>query len=51
MFQRPVEILTTTTEVVEETGVIRFKVRAEAIAPLMPSATVNAAAPQTQPGA
>jgi type IV pilus assembly protein PilN len=51
LFQRPVEIITTTSEVVEETGVIRFKVRAEAIAPSLPSATVNAAAPQTQPGA
>lgn len=51
-FQRPVEILTTTSEVVEETGVVRFKLRAEAVAPTLPSSTVNASAPSTQqPGA
>jgi type IV pilus assembly protein PilN len=50
MFQRPVEIISTTSEVVEETGVVRFKVRAEAIAPSLPTATVSASAPQT-PGA
>lgn len=51
MFKRPVEILTTTSEVVEETGVIRFSVKAEANAPATPAPTVNATAPRTEPGA
>jgi hypothetical protein len=50
LFKKPVEILTTTTEVVEETGVVRFSVRAEAVPPSTTSTTVNATAPAGQPG-
>ncbi|HET9372582.1 MAG TPA: PilN domain-containing protein [Vicinamibacterales bacterium] len=50
LFKKPVEILTTTTEVVEETGVVRFSVRAEAVPPTTTTTTVNATAPAGQPG-
>ena len=50
LFQRPVEILTTSSEVVDETGVIRFSVKAETITPALTSPTVTAAAPPAQPG-
>jgi len=64
-FQRPVEILATTIEVVEETPVVRFSVRAEAITPTItttavgatassPAATTtasNAGVPPSRPGA
>ena len=64
-FQRPVEILATTIEVVEETPVVRFSVRAETITPTVnatvvdpaaasPAATTtasNAGVPPSRPGA
>ncbi len=49
LFKMPVEILTTTTEVIEETDVIRFSVRAEAAA-APPTATVVSAPPAGRPG-
>jgi type IV pilus assembly protein PilN len=36
-FQRPVEILTTTTETIDEMQVIKFSLRAEALAPAVPT--------------
>jgi len=33
IFERPVEILTTSTETLEETGVVRFSVKADVVAP------------------
>ena len=36
MFQRPVEIVTTTTEAVEDTSVIRFSSRRESTAATLP---------------
>lgn len=64
-FHRPVEILATTIEVVEETPVVRFSVRAEAITPTVTTAAVdptasspaatttasNAGVPPSRPGA
>jgi Tfp pilus assembly protein PilN len=50
LFKMPVEILTTTTEVVEETDVIRFSLKAEsAVAP--PPTTVVNTTPAGRPGA
>lgn len=51
-FQRPVEILGTTIEVVEETPVVRFSVRAEAVTPTVDVstvATVSSGAPASTP--
>lgn len=52
LFQRPVEILSTSTDVIEETSVIKFAVRAEAIGPppTPTSPAVTTAAP-ARPGA
>ena len=55
-FQRPVEIVTTTTEMLEETQVIKFTLKAEAIAPAAPglakpAATSTSATPPVRPGA
>jgi len=36
-FQRPVEILTTTTETIDEMQVIKFSLRADALAPAVPT--------------
>lgn len=43
-FQRPVEILATSIEVVEETPVVRFSVRAEALTPTVENTVVAAPA-------
>ncbi len=49
LFKMPVEILTTTTEVVEETDVIRFSLKAEAAVAPPPTTVVNTA-PAGRPG-
>jgi hypothetical protein len=41
LFRRPVEILTTTTETVDDTTVIRFAVKAEVIQPAQPDLDVQ----------
>jgi type IV pilus assembly protein PilN len=53
LFLRPVEILSTSTDVIEETSVIKFTVRAEAVGPAPAPATspaITTAAP-ARPGA
>ncbi len=45
MFKRPVEIVTTTTEMVEETPVVRFVVKGESTAATLPEEP-----PPTPPG-
>ena len=56
-FQRPVEIVTTSTETLEETQVIKFTLKAEALAPVAPvqaskpTTTSTSAAPPSKPGA
>jgi Tfp pilus assembly protein PilN len=45
LFQRPIEIVTTSTELVEDTSVIRFVVKAEAV----PAVPVPGAVPATKP--
>lgn len=53
-FKRPVEILTTTTETFEETQVIKFSLKAEALAPVVPtdaSKATTGAAPAARTGA
>lgn len=45
VFQRPVEILTTSTEAVEETTVVRFSVKGELTAPSLPNTAEHARAP------
>jgi type IV pilus assembly protein PilN len=50
LFNRPVEILTTTTETVEETNVVRFAVKADFVPPATPTTAVSGAvatAPKT----
>ncbi len=49
MFKMPVEILTTTTEVIEETDVIKFSVRADAAVAPPPTTVVNTS-PAGRPG-
>ena len=53
LFQHPVEILTTSTEMIEETNVVRFSVKAEAVKPAAPAAavTTTAAPGAATPGA
>src|SRR6185436_3820945 len=41
LFQRPVEILTTSTETLEETTVVRFAVKADVIAPSTPPSALG----------
>lgn len=55
LFQHPVEILSTTTESVEENEVVRFSIKADALTPPAPTATpagttLPAAAPAAAPG-
>lgn len=50
-FQRPVEILATTIEVVEETPVVRFSVRAETVTPSVAATTVGTATAPSTPAA
>jgi type IV pilus assembly protein PilN len=50
-FQRPVEILATSIEVVEETPVVRFSVRAEAVTPSVERTVVASAPRSTTPSA
>ena len=53
-FQHPVEIMTTSTETIEETQVIKFSLKAEALAPAVPgdaSKAVTGAAPAARTGA
>jgi type IV pilus assembly protein PilN len=45
LFEHPVEILTTLTEAVEETTVVRFSVKAEAAKPVQPTGGTTAAVP------
>jgi Tfp pilus assembly protein PilN len=46
LFRHPVEILTTSTEVIDETSVVRFSVKADAVKPAGPvTAAATAAAP------
>ena len=58
LFQKPVEIVTTSTETLEETQVIKFTLKAEALAPVAPvqaakppTGTSTSAAPVSRPGA
>jgi type IV pilus assembly protein PilN len=48
-FQKPVEIVATSTEVLEETQVIKFTLKAEAIAPVNPAQAKPSAPPSTPP--
>jgi type IV pilus assembly protein PilN len=51
-FKRPVEILTTSTETFEETQVIKFSLKAEALAPVVPTdASKATTAPAARTGA
>ena len=45
LFRHPVEILTTSTEVIDETNVVRFSVKAEAVTPAAMTPAATAAAP------
>ena len=45
LFNRPVEILTTTTETVEETNVVRFAVKADFVKPATPVPAVSGGTP------
>ncbi|MEO7191436.1 MAG: PilN domain-containing protein [Vicinamibacterales bacterium] len=47
LFLHPVEILTTTTEVVEETPVVRFSVKAESVPPAAPADHLAPSVPGT----
>jgi type IV pilus assembly protein PilN len=47
LFQRPVEIVTTTTETVENTEVVRFSMKAQTLQPVAPD---GADAPAPRPG-
>jgi Tfp pilus assembly protein PilN len=50
MFKRPVEIVTTTTEAVEDTAVIRFIVKGESTAPQLPDDPAPSATKPGRPG-
>jgi type IV pilus assembly protein PilN len=57
-FQKPVEIVKTSTETLEETQVIKFTLKAEAVAPAVPApgskpvaTTSTSATPPSKPGA
>jgi hypothetical protein len=52
MFKRPVEIVTTTTETVEDTAVIRFIVKGESTAAQLPDdpAPAKPGTPGSKPG-
>jgi len=49
LFRHPVEILTTSTEMIDETNVVRFSVKAEAVRPAVPTAAVATAAAPVSP--
>jgi type IV pilus assembly protein PilN len=49
VFNRPVEILTTTTETLDETTVVRFSVKADVVAPEPPASAALGAAASTAP--
>ena len=50
VFDRPVEILTTSTESVEDTPIVRFSVKADVVAPQLPASVLGVGGPAT-PGA